>query len=439
MVDPIQSMPESPPAPVCCACGIGIACPPVPSLDVPGFFTNSLRSRRGEGEKKAREGDQVQAGERSSGGKDEARLFFTEQVRETTGTGAARIAPRSGRAAGAPVVDVAERILDERLILVVAPLPVDDKFILVVSGGQVAHHRENLGARGGGLGGHWNRFQPVGEGSAQVHLRGRKRQEGEVRVSESRVARRMRGSSARDAARESPPKMSTPRRWRKLREVEAQTRTCLPPYAHTNRVGNTICSYIACCAIGADPPSRGRPSRRRRSSLWSSVHNCGGVLKKVSSESAGPFAQNTRVCGRNPAEARRAREKVHLLWGGGVHHGAPIVGSRNLGVSARHRAGSPSRADPRDAVAARRSGRRGEARARACARERRERGDRSRRAKMFFHLKLDKNVLLEPRHFGKNMQDVLREKLRSEVRLASRHVAQSAALRFPPRLDTDGV
>ena len=159
----------------------------------------------------------------------------------------------------------------------------------------------------------------------------------------------------------------------------------------------------------------------------------------MSSESAGPFAQNTRVCGRNPAEARRAREKVHLLWGGGVHHGAPIVGSRNLGVSARHRAGSPSRADPRDAVAARRSGRRGEARARACARERRERGDRSRRAKMFFHLKLDKNVLLEPRHFGKNMQEVLREKLRSEVRLASRHVAQSAALRFPPRLDTDGV
>ena len=40
---------------------------------------------------------------------------------------------------------------------------------------------------------------------------------------------------------------------------------------------------------------------------------------------------------------------------------------------------------------------------------------------------------------GKNMQEVLREKLRSEVRLASRHVAQSAALRFPPRLDTDGV
>jgi len=58
---------------------------------------------------------------------------------------------------------------------------------------------------------------------------------------------------------------------------------------------------------------------------------------------------------------------------------------------------------------------------------------------MFFHLKLDKNVLLEPRHFGKNMQEVLREKLRSEVRLASRHVAQSAALRFPPQLDTDGV
>ena len=363
-------------------------------------------------------------------------MFFTEQVRETTGTGAARIAPRSGRAAGAPVVDVAERILDERLILVVAPLPVDDKFILVVSGGQVAHHRENLGARGGGLGGHWNRFQPVGEGSAQVHLRGRKRQEGEVRVSESRVARRMRGSSARDAARESPPKMSTPRRWRKLREVEAQTRTCLPPYAHTNRVGNTICSYIACCAIGADPPSRGTsvpPTAVvvvvQRTQLR------GGPQKGVVRVSRTFRSKHPRVW----KKSSRAREKVHLLWGGGVHHGAPIVGSRNLGVSARHRAGSPSRADPRDAVAARRSGRRGEARARACARERRERGDRSRRAKMFFHLKLDKNVLLEPRHFGKNMQEVLREKLRSEVRLASRHVAQSAALRFPPRLDTDGV
>ena len=258
-----------------------------------------------------------------------------------------------------------------------------------------------------------------------------------MRVSESRVARRMRGSSARDAARESPPKMSTPRRWRKLREVEAQTRTCLLVRPQ-NRVGNTICSYIACCAIGADPPLEERPSRRRRPSLWSSVHNCGGTQKGVVRVRR-TFAQNTRMCGRNPAEARRAREKVHLLWGGGVHHGAPIVGSRNLGVSARHRAGSPSRADPRDAVAARRSGRRGEARARACARERRERGDRSRRAKMFFHLKLDKNVLLEPRHFGKNMQEVLREKLRSEgaSRVPSRRPIRRAPI--PPRLDTDGV
>ena len=258
-----------------------------------------------------------------------------------------------------------------------------------------------------------------------------------MRVSESRVARRMRGSSARDAARESPPKMSTPRRWRKLREVEAQTRTCLPPYAHTNRVGNTICSYIACCAIGADPPSRGTsvpPTAVvvvvQRTQLRGGPHQKGVVRVSRTFRSKHP---------RVWKKSSRAREKVHLLWGGGVHHGAPIVGSRNLGVSARHRAGSPSRADPRDAVAARRSGRRGEARARACARERRERGDRSRRAKMFFHLKLDKNVLLEPRHFGKNMQEVLREKLRSEVRLASRHVAQSAALRFPPRLDTDGV
>ena len=185
-------------------------------------------------------------------------MFFTEQVRETTGTGAARIAPRSGRAAGAPVVDVAERILDERLILVVAPLPVDDKFILVVSGGQVAHHRENLGARGGGLGGHGDRLQPVGEGPAQVHLGGRKREEGEGRVSESRVARGD-ASVVRPGRRPGIPvgNVNPPEAAPSFARVEAQTRTCLPPYAHTNRVGNTICSYIACCAIGADPPSRG--------------------------------------------------------------------------------------------------------------------------------------------------------------------------------------
>lgn len=35
---------------------------------------------------------------------------------------------------------------------------------------------------------------------------------------------------------------------------------------------------------------------------------------------------------------------------------------------------------------------------------------------MFFHINLDKNIVLEPRHFGKNLQEVLREKLKNEVR-----------------------
>jgi hypothetical protein len=37
--------------------------------------------------------------------------------------------------------------------------------------------------------------------------------------------------------------------------------------------------------------------------------------------------------------------------------------------------------------------------------------------KMFFHITQEKNVILEPRHFGKNLQEVLREKLKNEVRV----------------------
>jgi|TARA_B110000977_G_scaffold201253_1_gene294990 DNA-directed RNA polymerase subunit E'/Rpb7 len=36
---------------------------------------------------------------------------------------------------------------------------------------------------------------------------------------------------------------------------------------------------------------------------------------------------------------------------------------------------------------------------------------------MFFHITQEKNVILEPRHFGKNLQEVLREKLKNEVRV----------------------
>jgi hypothetical protein len=34
---------------------------------------------------------------------------------------------------------------------------------------------------------------------------------------------------------------------------------------------------------------------------------------------------------------------------------------------------------------------------------------------MFFHINLDKNIILEARHFGKNMREVLHEKLKNEV------------------------
>jgi hypothetical protein len=43
----------------------------------------------------------------------------------------------------------------------------------------------------------------------------------------------------------------------------------LPPCAHTNRVGNTICSYIACCAMAAGPLSAGASVvRRARVQSW---------------------------------------------------------------------------------------------------------------------------------------------------------------------------
>uniref|UniRef100_A0A7S0SN12 DNA-directed RNA polymerase II subunit RPB7 n=1 Tax=Mantoniella antarctica TaxID=81844 RepID=A0A7S0SN12_9CHLO len=34
---------------------------------------------------------------------------------------------------------------------------------------------------------------------------------------------------------------------------------------------------------------------------------------------------------------------------------------------------------------------------------------------MFFHINLDKNIILEARHFGRNMREVLHEKLKNEV------------------------
>lgn len=52
--------------------------------------------------------------------------------------------------------------------------------------------------------------------------------------------------------------------WRKPTKVAIRVGcTCLPPCAHTNRVGNTICSYIACCAMAAGPLSAGASVVRR--------------------------------------------------------------------------------------------------------------------------------------------------------------------------------
>ena len=36
--------------------------------------------------------------------------------------------------------------------------------------------------------------------------------------------------------------------------------------------------------------------------------------------------------------------------------------------------------------------------------------------RMFFHVRREKNVVLEPRHFGARMKDVIMEKIKLEVR-----------------------
>jgi hypothetical protein len=54
-------------------------------------------------------------------------------------------------------------------------------------------------------------------------------------------------------------------------------------------------------------------------------------------------------------------------------------------------------------------------------RERSPKGDISRGEnwsdRMFFHVRREKNVVLEPRHFGARMKDVIMEKIKLEVRL----------------------
>lgn len=50
---------------------------------------------------------------------------------------------------------------------------------------------------------------------------------------------------------------------------------------------------------------------------------------------------------------------------------------------------------------------------------------------MFFHINLEKNIILEARHFGKNMREVLHEKLKNEVRVRASPVEFAQNIFFP--------
>lgn len=106
--------------------------------------------------------------------REKAREGFTREEGDRGGWGALEVG-KEVRAKvtwlrNAPVVDVAQGILNESLVFVVTPLPVHDEFVLVVPWGQIAHHRENLRTRRRGLRSHGYRLQPVGERPAKVHL-----------------------------------------------------------------------------------------------------------------------------------------------------------------------------------------------------------------------------------------------------------------------------
>ena len=137
----------------------------------------------------------------------------------------------------APVVDVTQRILDERLVLVVPPLAIHDELVLVVPRRQVAHHREHAAPVGRGLGGHRHRLQPVSERPAQVDLRAlaigwvsRGRDLGvpaRVRDRRSRRAtprlpRHARGVQHEENGRDAVDAWNSD-------EIRGRARTCLPP------------------------------------------------------------------------------------------------------------------------------------------------------------------------------------------------------------------
>ena len=113
----------------------------------------------------------------------------------------------------------------------------------------------------------------------------------------------------------------------------------MPPCAHTNRVGNTICSYIACCAMAAGPLSSGASVvRRARVQSWGArakKHNLTRMVCK-----AGLFSVQ---------RSRFPRVPCHEGMGFSLESGFPGSTARRPHSSARDRRterGTPARSTP---------------------------------------------------------------------------------------------
>jgi len=359
-------------------------------------------------------------------------------------SGARARAPRSeDRGDRVPVVHVAEGILDERLVLVVSPFPVDDEFVLVVPRRQIAHDRENLHAVRRGLGRHRNRLQPVREGAAQVDL-------GEGKRGEGRDGSVRRGGG--DQPRANGP-------------TAGASRECYPGRVRENALvdgggGGKRAHLLA--AVRPDEPrgedhllvhrllrhgarlSRTRSVRRAKPPRV--VRDRRPRQRKSTPRGAGDDSTPSLLAGR-PPRARQVIGELLLARSSVLRAGTTRDGLVRLTPRRADRATSSSsalslrgfaraRVGPQDSRTDRRAGRRagrGVARG-GVPRAGRIRAGRRARSSMFFHLNLDKHVLLEPRHFGKNMREVLEEKLRNEVRARNREERRPSSLlgRPPP-------
>lgn len=115
-------------------------------------------------------------------------------------------------------------------------------------------------------------------------------------------------------------------------------RTCLPPYAQTNRVGKTICWYIACCAMAPDSPARGASVAPNRRALCEIAVR---VSEKVRRE--GRATIRPPVCSR---DGRRARGKSseNCCW---RDHPCYARERRATASSASHRGAPIARPRPR--------------------------------------------------------------------------------------------